>query len=188
MKELLAIQCELKAPKNQRNKFGNFDYRSCEDILEALKPHLAKNKCVLLLGDEVVQKGDRYYVEATARIINSEGAEMSVKACAREAEDKKGMDASQITGSTSSYARKYALSGLFAIDDTKDADGSDNKPEKTDKEIISDKRKKLTEMMMSDDRLRNNILNRYDLPEIGLMAESQIVETYDAMELKGLVR
>lgn len=117
------IQLELKAPKNQRNNFGNYNYRSCEDILEALKPLMDKNGVVLVLSDEVVQVGDRYYVRAEARIrdIDSE-AELFTCAMAREEESKKGMDGSQITGASSSYARKYALNGLFAIDDTKDSD------------------------------------------------------------------
>ncbi|MEE3704566.1 ERF family protein [Campylobacter sp. CX2-8023-23] len=122
MLELLKIQTELKAPKTQFNKFGGYQYRSCEDIVEALKPLQEKYKCVVLLNDELVIIGDRYYIKATATIINEKGDKISVSALAREAESKKGMDESQITGSSSSYARKYALNGLFAIDDTKDAD------------------------------------------------------------------
>lgn len=121
MDALRKIQQELKAPKGQFNKFGGYHYRSAEDILEAVKPLLAKAKAELILSDEIVEVGGRVYVKATALL--SDGSEQAkVTAYAREPEDKKGMDASQITGTASSYARKYALNGLFLIDDTKDAD------------------------------------------------------------------
>lgn len=121
--KLTTIQLELKAPKSKRNNFGNYNYRSCEDILEAVKPLLAENMCSLTLDDDVLCIGDRVYVKATATLTDhAEGATISTHAFAREAETKKGMDESQITGTASSYARKYALNGLFAIDDTKDAD------------------------------------------------------------------
>jgi len=120
---LVRIQRDLKAPKGQYNKFSNFSYRSCEDILEAVKPIL--NGFSLTIRDEVVMIGDRFYIKATARISN--GTEyIENTAFAREALDKKGMDEAQITGAASSYARKYALNGLFAIDDNKDADAKDN--------------------------------------------------------------
>ena len=121
---LAQIQSELKAPKGQRNTFGKYNYRSCEDILEAVKPLLQERGLVILITDDIVQLGDRYYVRATATIYDSEGSYISNSALAREEAVKKGMDASQITGATSSYARKYALNGLFAIDDTKDADAT----------------------------------------------------------------
>lgn len=126
MKELLAIQSALKAPKNQYNKFGGYKYRSCEDILEAVKPLLAEEKSVLTLSDDMIMLGNRFYIKATATIKNSTGGEVSTTSYARETEARKGMDDSQITGSTSSYARKYALNGLFLIDDTKDADATNN--------------------------------------------------------------
>lgn len=121
--KLQKIQTELKAPKGQFNKFGGYAYRSCEDILEGLKPLLALYEAIITLSDEIVQIGDRYYVKATATIgdIEPDGI-VQVCAYARETIDRKGMDESQITGATSSYARKYALNGLFAIDDNKDAD------------------------------------------------------------------
>lgn len=123
MKELIEIQSELKAPKNQRNTFGNYNYRSAEDILEAVKPLLKKHSCHLTISDEMVQLGDRFYVKASALLEKNDGSNgITVTAYAREEESKKGMDSSQITGATSSYARKYALNGLFCIDDTKDAD------------------------------------------------------------------
>ena len=124
-KKLLNVQAELKAPKGQRNNFGNYNYRSCEDIVEAVKPLLKREGLILNLSDEMVQIGDRYYVKATARVINIEdGEKIETTALAREDENKKGMDLAQITGSVSSYARKYALNGMFAIDDTKDADAT----------------------------------------------------------------
>ena len=122
MKELLQIQSELKAPKGQYNSFGKYKYRSCEDILEAVKPLCVKYGVILTLSDEIVQVGERYYIKATANLSKEGCSDVSVTAYAREALDKKGMDDSQITGTASSYARKYALNGLFCIDDTKDAD------------------------------------------------------------------
>lgn len=121
--KLLEVQMELKAPKSQRNNFGGYNYRSCEDILESVKPILEKNKLSMQISDELVQIGERYYIKATATLLDIEdNSTMSNTAYAREEETKKGMDGSQITGTASSYARKYALNGLFLIDDTKDAD------------------------------------------------------------------
>lgn len=122
---LIKIQQELKVPKGQYNDFAEFKYRSCEDILEAVKPLLKKYNALLLLTDELVFAGNRYYIKATAT-LSGEGKDISVSALAREQESKKKYDESQITGASSSYARKYALNGLFAIDDTKDADTQDN--------------------------------------------------------------
>lgn len=122
MKELINIQSALKAPKNQYNKFGGYNYRNAEDILESVKPLLKENGCVLMLSDEMVDVGGRIYVKSTAILRNSENTEISVSAFAREAESQKGMNEAQLTGSASSYARKYALNGLFCIDDTKDDD------------------------------------------------------------------
>lgn len=123
LEKLSAIQQELKAPKSQYNKFGKYSYRSCEDILEALKPILFKHKCSVTLDDDIVQIGSRYYLKACATIYDAEtGESQSNRAFAREDEERTGMSQSQITGTASSYARKYALNGLFLIDDTKDAD------------------------------------------------------------------
>ena len=122
MKELIAIQSELKAPKIQFNKFGGYKYRKAEDILEAVKPLLAKQKCTLIITDDVVLIGNRIYVKATATIKNEKGECETTTGWAREEETKKGMDGSQITGASSSYARKYSLNGLFAIDDNADSD------------------------------------------------------------------
>lgn len=134
---LVSVQSKLKAPKGQYNSFGKYKYRSCEDILEAVKPLLAEVGCTLRISDEIMQVGERIYVKATAVFSNGD-AQYAVTALAREAETKPGMDAAQITGAASSYARKYALNGLFCIDDTKDADatnthGQEAKP-KTKKE------------------------------------------------------
>ena len=121
MKELIEIQRELKAPKGNYNSFGKYKYRSAEDILESVKPLCHKNGCLLTLSDSVELIGERFYIKATAKITNGTDS-VEVTAYAREEETKKGMDGSQITGTASSYARKYALNGLFCIDDTKDAD------------------------------------------------------------------
>ena len=131
--KLSAIQAELKAPKNQYNSYGGFNYRSCEDILENVKPICAKHRTVLILHDNLESIGQRYYVKATAELIDlDEKASIAVAAYAREEETKKGMDGSQVTGASSSYARKYALNGLFNIDDQKDSDytnGIQNAPQ-----------------------------------------------------------
>lgn len=121
---LVKIQAELKAPKNQVNAFGKYKYRSAEDIIEAVKPILFKYGTALVINDDVVQVGDRIYIKATATLLDGADDSISISGWAREEEVKKGMDAAQITGSASSYARKYALNGLFAIDDTKDADST----------------------------------------------------------------
>lgn len=157
MKRLIEIQNELKAPKNQRNNFGGYNYRSCEDILEAVKPLLKKHKLALILNDDIVSVdanvqvfakeetrhySNRIYVKATATLFDEEGKQIAqTSALAREEDSKKGMDASQLTGSTSSYARKYALNGLFAIDDNKDADATNTHEKeevKTQKEQIKE--------------------------------------------------
>lgn len=146
MEILNKIQKELKAPKGQMNTFGNYKYRSCEDILEAVKPLL--DDATLTINDEVVMLGDRFYVKATATISrtgvvrnkpNVETESVSVSAYAREPLEKKGMDTAQITGATSSYARKYALNGLFCIDDTKDADATNthDKEKPTNKKVMT---------------------------------------------------
>lgn len=149
--KLLNIQNELKAPKNQFNKFGNYKYRNAEDILEAVKPICLKYKAVINVYDTIKQVGDRYYVEANAVITDVEKPAEYIenKASAREEENKKGMDSSQVTGATSSYARKYALNGLLCIDDTKDTDSeeyqkrSNVKSAEKSETMITDKQKEL---------------------------------------------
>lgn len=123
-KKLADIQLKLNAPKNQYNNFGKYAYRSCEDILEGVKPLLGE--LFLTISDEVILVGDRFYIKATATITDGESSH-SVSACARESLDKKGMDSAQVTGATSSYARKYCLNGLFGIDDAKDADTNEHR-------------------------------------------------------------
>ena len=126
LKKLADIQAELKCNKSQYNSFGKYNFRSCEDILESAKPLAHRHGCLITLSDTINNVGNRYYVEAKATLYDIEsGEEISNTASAREEEDKKGMDGSQITGTASSYARKYALNGLFCIDDTKDADTDD---------------------------------------------------------------
>lgn len=125
--KLAAVQKVLKAPKNQYNSFGKYSYRSCEDILEAAKPLCIENGLILTISDDIVAVGERYYIKATAAVTDvQDGEKVECSGIAREAEERKGMDSSQVTGSTSSYARKYALNGLFSIDDTKDADATND--------------------------------------------------------------
>lgn len=168
--KLQQVQSDLKAPKNQYNKFGGYNYRNCEDIQEAVKPLLKAVKAALVVGDELVLIGDRYYIKATARFIDCESGEtVENTAYAREEQEKKGMDVSQVTGSTSSYARKYALNGLFCIDDVKDADNQNNASEGTGKGTSKGSRKndarkvqgqagKVTEAMI---RTLQSMIERY---------------------------
>ena len=161
MKRLIEIQSALKAPKNQRNNFGNYNYRSCEDILEAVKPLLKKQGLALVINDDIKAIDGRFYIQATATIFDEEGKQIAMSsALAREEESKKGMDASQLTGSTSSYARKYALNGLFAIDDTKDADVTNTHG----KEEVKKPKKKLPSD--ADMELINNIKEMTDIQDI----------------------
>lgn len=141
--KLIKIQAELKAPKNQVNSFGKYKYRSAEDIIEAVKPILCKYGTALVVSDEVVQVGDRIYLKATASLLDGLNDIISVSGWAREEDVKKGMDAAQITGSASSYARKYALNGLFAIDDTKDSDATNDHKD----EVGEEKRMKLITLL-----------------------------------------
>jgi erf family protein len=160
MKELNTIQSLLKAPKEQYNKFGNYKYRNCEDILEAVKPLLFSQSCTLTISDEIVMIGTRYYVRATATIKNANGETETTTAYAREDESKKGMDASQITGSTSSYARKYALNGLFCIDDTKDYDSLNNECQ-SNNQLEKDNRK-----LLPKDKFNNEDLMKWIYKEL----------------------
>lgn len=177
--KLLNIQNELKAPKNQHNNFGNYDYRNCEDILEAIKPLCKEQRVVLNVSDEIVLIGNRYYVRATVTLIDleAEGGTIENVAYAREEEQKKGMDASQVTGATSSYARKYALNGLFCIDDTKDADTDAYKKQQnkgmtkpqmnsnttnTSSKLISEaQRKRLFALSKGNNEIVKSVLQRY---------------------------
>lgn len=147
---LSQIQQKLKAPKGQFNKFGNFRYRSCEDILEAVKPVLAELDMSVTLSDEIEVAGDRVYVKATATLHGKNGIVAKTTAFAREPSSKKGMDDSQITGTASSYARKYALNGLFAIDDTKDADTDEVKRQGDNAQTIDQETVKSIKMLCSE--------------------------------------
>lgn len=173
------VQNELKAPKNQRNNFGGYNYRSCEDILEALKPIQTKYNATTILADEIEQKDNHFYVKATATFVDIEsGDTISVTAYARESETKKGMDDAQITGATSSYARKYALNGLFDIDDTKDADTMDNRDyvqEKASREQV--------EKIKSLGCNVENILKRFKISSLEQLTSSQasfVIRTKEA--------
>lgn len=128
LEKLINIQSELKAPKSQRNNFANYNFRSCEDILEAIKPILSKYGCAVIINDDILMVGERIYIKSTVTVL-SENESMSVSSFAREELVKKGCDSSQITGATSSYARKYALNGMFLIDDTKDSDATNKHEE-----------------------------------------------------------
>ena len=164
---LQEIQRTLKAPKNQKNTFGGFNYRNCEDILEAVKPLLGE--CKMRITDDIIAVGDRVYVKATVLFEDSE-SQYSVSGFAREPQTKKGFDESQLTGAASSYARKYALNGLFLIDDTKDADSHDNtkqetnrsefgKPDRDDlmKELNTVLAKAVSDMILSPDKQAETI-------------------------------
>ena len=163
--KLFNIQQELKAPKDKKNDFGNYKYRSAEQILEAVKPLLAKNRCILILRDEVETHGSdanqRFYIKATAELLdldNQEGARST--AYAREAESQKGKDESQITGTASSYARKYALNGLFGIDDTKDADTNEHRQEQEARAKAQTAQKKTTNPEEASDEDRLDLIAR----------------------------
>ena len=188
--KLMLIQASLKAPKNQRNAFGNYNYRSCEDILEAVKPLLYDTQTTLTISDDIVEVGGRIYVKATATLKDCETWEIIEQnsAYARESESKKWMDDSQITWATSSYARKYALNGLFCIDDVKDADATNThwKEEKATKKSESKENpnwwfqkastnKEFMEKCMDEDNFIRTIKWKYDVDDI---IEQQLREAY----------
>lgn len=161
-KALIAIQSELKAPKNQYNSFGKYKYRSAEDILEAVKPLLKTHNANLYMSDEIIAVADRIYLKTTATFTDNDGNTIQTSACARESLDKKGMDDSQITGTASSYARKYCLNGLFLIDDTKDADTDEYKQQTTAKKEEQDGRPTFDEIRAKLKTLDNSFkINNY---------------------------
>ena len=211
-KKLMIIQSELKAPKNQRNSFGNYNYRSAEDILEAVKPLLKENKLSLVLSDELVVLGEhnpqsyiekiwdkeaeqfkeevrftgqqRYYIKATATLYDIESEEtISNSAFAREEESKKGMDGSQITGAASSYARKYALNGLFCIDDTKDADTDEyqnqtkEQPKKQSVSKATEKQIELLKELYSEEELNKalDIVKKENIEDLTVLEASSLI-------------
>ena len=161
---LRCVQRDLKAPKNQYNSFGKYRYRSCEDILEGVKPILQEYGCAIVLSDTIEQIGDRFYVKATATFYDCDtGESVSNTAYARESDDKKGMDASQITGTASSYARKYALNGLLLIDDTKDADTDENRNETTGRARSEAAKKGMATKEQNALESANQIINEKDV-------------------------
>ena len=201
--KLLNIQTTLKAPKGQFNKFGNYKYRNCEDILESLKPLLFDNKVVVLINDDIVAVNDRIYIKTTVTLKDTESEEkIETTAFAREEETKKGMDSSQITGSASSYARKYALNAMFAIDDTKDSDttnqGTNNQEENrntqsqkkdykdmTDKEKIVTCTKFINTNKNEHNELIESMCNGKNLGEMAVKELEAIVETIKIAKKKG---
>ena len=174
-KKLLAVQQKLKAPKNQYNEFGNFYYRSCEDILESLKPLLQDQNATILLNDEIVLVGDRHYVKATAVFIDAEtGDKIEVAAYAREEGVRPKMSEPQLTGTASSYARKYALNGLFAIDDQKDADTMDNSRTDDIRQLRKVVKSLAEEKGWSVQVLNAGCKKYYDKPSVGMLNESEL--------------
>lgn len=178
--KLLSIQNELKAPKNQFNKFGNYKYRNAEDILEAVKPICLKYKAVINVKDKIIQIGDRYYVEATAYITDVENPidYIENQAYAREEENKKGMDSSQVTGATSSYARKYALNGLLCIDDTKDTDSEEYQKSEKKEVMITDSQKELIINKFDKEDIKAYLeeLNKSKLSELTILEASTLIK------------
>lgn len=196
-KKLAIIQQTLSVPKNQFNNFGKYSYRSCEDILEGLKPCLKDTNTVLTITDEIVEISGRFYVKATATLRDCESdTSISNTAYAREEEAKKGMDSSQVTGATSSYARKYALNGLFCIDDVKDADTMDNSKNKKDESIPSypkpeqlaqeriDKIKlaSLNDCMKKKGVTKQSVLDRYGISDLSQMTLAQYMDAMKGLE------
>ena len=174
--KLSKIQTELKAPKGQYNSFGKYKYRSCEDILEALKPIVAKNKATLILSDELVNIGERYYIKSTATLIDTEEEkQIQNTAYAREELEKKGMDGSQITGTASSYARKYALNGLFNIDDTKDAD-TDEFAIQGNEKVTDTEARTIYALIQKNGRDLNKFLEYFKVSNTNELTKSQYVE------------
>lgn len=210
--KLMHVQQHLKAPKNQYNDFGSFYYRNCEDIQEALKPVMAEVKAVLLLHDDIIMLGSRYYIKATASFLDTESGEhIDNVAYAREAEEKSKMDMAQITGSCSSYARKYALNGLFCIDDAKDPDATNNGQNKgnnktaatqkdkpssgtaatskesgiktsSTKSVTSSQIKNIRAELVRTGAQETSVLNRYSLNRIEDMTAEQYKKAMDILQ------
>ena len=188
--KLIAIQSELKAPKSQYNNFGKYAYRNCEDILESLKPLLKEHKSTIYISDEIVTVLERFYVKATVTFIDAETGEKIINtAYAREEEDKKGMDGSQVTGSSSSYARKYALNGMFAIDDTKDSDFT-NTTIKGDNTGLSEAQIKrllaiASKVNISADDVKKVVAKSFGVQDLRKMNKQQYDEICSRLEKKG---
>lgn len=187
--KLSEIQNKLKVPKNQYNDFGKYYYRNCDDIMEASKPICKELKCVVICTDEIVEKNNRYYVEATAILIDLESDDtISVKASAREEETKKGMDGSQVTGASSSYARKYALNGLFQLDDNKDADTNEfhkqvtRNNKNTKNMITSEQVKKLQTLLSKKDGLKEKIYSQLKIKSCKELTEKRATSVIKQLE------
>ena len=188
--KLIAIQSELKAPKSQYNNFGKYAYRNCEDILESLKPLLKEHKSTIYISDEIVTVLERFYVKATVTFIDAETGEKIINtAYAREEESKKGMDGSQVTGASSSYARKYALNGMFAIDDTKDSDFT-NTTVKGDNSALSEAQIKrllaiASKVNISADDVKVVVAKKFGVQDLRKMNKQQYDEICSRLEKKG---
>ena len=188
--KLIAIQSELKAPKSQYNNFGKYAYRNCEDILEALKPLLKEYKSTIYIADEIVTVLERFYIKATVTFIDAEtGEKITNTAYAREEESKKGMDGSQVTGASSSYARKYALNGMFAIDDTKDSDFT-NTTVKGDNSALSEAQIKrllaiASKVNISADDVKVVVAKKFGVQDLRKMNKQQYDEICSRLEKKG---
>ena len=188
--KLIAIQSELKAPKSQYNNFGKYAYRNCEDILESLKPLLKEHKSTIYIADEIVTVLERFYVKATVTFIDAEtGESITNTAYEREEESKKGMDGSQVTGASSSYARKYALNGMFAIDDTKDSDFT-NTTTKTDNSGLSEAQIKrllaiANKVNISADDVKIVVAKSFGVQDLRKMNKQQYDEICSRLEKKG---
>ena len=188
--KLIAIQSELKAPKSQYNNFGKYAYRNCEDILEALKPLLKEHKSTIYIADEIVTVLERFYIKATVTFIDAEtGEKITNTAYAREEESKKGMDGSQVTGASSSYARKYALNGMFAIDDTKDSDFT-NTTVKGDNSGLSEAQIKrllaiASKVNISADDVKVVVAKKFGVQDLRKMNKQQYDEICSRLEKKG---
>ena len=189
--KLIAIQSELKAPKSQYNNFGKYAYRNCEDILESLKPLLKEHKSTIYISDEIVTVLERFYVKATVTFIDAETGEKIINtAYAREEETKKGMDGSQVTGASSSYARKYALNGMFAIDDTKDSDFT-NTTVKGDNSALSEAQIKrllaiASKVNISADDVKVVVAKKFGVQDLRKMNKQQYDEICSRLEKKGI--
>ena len=189
--KLIAIQSELKAPKSQYNNFGKYAYRNCEDILEALKPLLKEHKSTIYISDEIVTVLERFYIKATVTFIDAEtGEKITNTAYAREEESKKGMDGSQVTGASSSYARKYALNGMFAIDDTKDSDFT-NTTTKGDNSGLSEAQIKrllaiASKVNISADDVKIVVAKTFGVQDLRKMNKQQYDEICSRLEKKGI--
>jgi hypothetical protein len=176
-----SIQSQLKAPKGQFNSFGKYKYRSCEDIVEAVKPLLAQAGYHLILSDDIIAVGDRIYVKATATVFNGTEVLGTASAFAREPSDKKGMDASQITGTASSYARKYALNGLLAIDDTKDAD---TQPPVVDEPVTEDQYVHISDLLSETDSNLGQFCKHFKINDVFELKQSDYAKAKILLEAK----